>query len=230
MWLTRVAGSGLVWARADEPPPSRMAVSSQLPDGRAATSTGSPTGSPRSSQLEIFALRHQLSVLHRSAKRPKLADADRVFWAWKVRRKARPFEPAGRRSRTDLRDESREPLRGAPRIHGELFKFALTWARSAPASTWFAAENLHQAWRTFLENHVKSLVSADFCTVATIRFEILYVLPVLTHDRRRIHNVQMEYPRTTRHQTGLAGHATPGYAATERQRWTLKTLPTLSAL
>lgn len=120
-----------------------MAVSSELPDGRAATSTGSPTGSPRSSQPEIFALRHQLNVLHRSAKRPKLADADRVFRAWKVRRKARPFEPAGRRSRTDPRDESREPLWSAPRIHGELFKFALTWARSAPASTWFATENLH---------------------------------------------------------------------------------------
>jgi hypothetical protein len=33
-------------------------------------------------QLEILALRHQLSVLHRSVKRPKLTDADRVFWAW----------------------------------------------------------------------------------------------------------------------------------------------------
>src|ERR1700736_1502460 len=33
-------------------------------------------------QLEIIALRHQISVLHRSAKRLKLTDADRVFWAW----------------------------------------------------------------------------------------------------------------------------------------------------
>jgi putative transposase len=33
-------------------------------------------------QLEIVALRHQISVLRRSAKRPKVTDADRVVWAW----------------------------------------------------------------------------------------------------------------------------------------------------
>jgi hypothetical protein len=33
-------------------------------------------------QFEIVALRHQINVLRRSAKRPKLTDADRVFWAW----------------------------------------------------------------------------------------------------------------------------------------------------
>jgi transposase InsO family protein len=43
-----------------------------------------------------------------------------------------------------------------------------------------------QTWRTFLENHVKSLVSVDFFTVPTLRFQILYVFLVLAHDRRRI--------------------------------------------
>src|ERR1700732_1649570 len=43
-----------------------------------------------------------------------------------------------------------------------------------------------QTWRTFLENHVKSMVSVDFFTVPTIRFQILYVFLVLAHDRRRI--------------------------------------------
>ncbi|HEV3312786.1 MAG TPA: integrase, partial [Chloroflexota bacterium] len=34
-------------------------------------------------QIEILALRHQLSVLHRSArKRPRLSPADRMLWAW----------------------------------------------------------------------------------------------------------------------------------------------------
>ena len=34
-------------------------------------------------QVEILALRHQIGVLRRSAKkRPKLTVADRVFWAW----------------------------------------------------------------------------------------------------------------------------------------------------
>ena len=33
-------------------------------------------------QFEILALRHQLSVLQRSVKRPKLTTADRFLWAW----------------------------------------------------------------------------------------------------------------------------------------------------
>ena len=33
-------------------------------------------------QLENLALRHQLGVLRRSAKRPKLTSADRLLWTW----------------------------------------------------------------------------------------------------------------------------------------------------
>jgi hypothetical protein len=33
-------------------------------------------------QVEILALRHQLGVLHRSVKRPRLTAVDRLFWAW----------------------------------------------------------------------------------------------------------------------------------------------------
>ena len=33
-------------------------------------------------QTEILALRHQLSVVQRSASRPRLQPSDRVFWAW----------------------------------------------------------------------------------------------------------------------------------------------------
>ena len=43
-----------------------------------------------------------------------------------------------------------------------------------------------QTWRTFLQNHAKQLVSIDFFTVPTIRFQVLYVFLVLAHDRRRI--------------------------------------------
>ena len=45
------------------------------------------------------------------------------------------------------------------------------------------------AWRTSPENHVNtmvSMVSIDFFTVPTIRFQVLYVFLVLAHDRRRI--------------------------------------------
>jgi hypothetical protein len=43
-----------------------------------------------------------------------------------------------------------------------------------------------QTWRTFLDNHLSQLVSIDFFTVPTIRFQVLYVFLVLAHDRRRI--------------------------------------------
>ena len=43
-----------------------------------------------------------------------------------------------------------------------------------------------QTWPTFLDNHVKSMVSVDFFTVPTIRFQILYVFLILAHDRLRI--------------------------------------------
>jgi hypothetical protein len=42
------------------------------------------------------------------------------------------------------------------------------------------------AGETFLDNHVKSMVSVDYLTVPTIRFQFLYVFLVLAHPRRRI--------------------------------------------
>jgi hypothetical protein len=41
-----------------------------------------------------------------------------------------------------------------------------------------------QTWRAFLENHLKELVSADFFTVPTLRFQVLYVFLIMAHDRR----------------------------------------------
>ncbi len=43
-----------------------------------------------------------------------------------------------------------------------------------------------QSWRTFLDNHVGSLVSIDFFTVPTVTFRVLFVFVVLAHDRRRV--------------------------------------------
>src|SRR5919109_5354739 len=41
--------------------------------------------SRRSMQLEILALRHQLTVYQRSIRRPRIQPADRFLWAWLVR-------------------------------------------------------------------------------------------------------------------------------------------------
>ena len=43
-----------------------------------------------------------------------------------------------------------------------------------------------RTWKPFLTNHIHSMVSVDFFTVPTIRFQILCVFLVLAHERRRI--------------------------------------------
>src|SRR5713226_6541853 len=172
--------------------------------------------------LENLALRHQLGVLRRSVKRPKLTSADRLLWAWLYRvwndwrsslvivkpetviawhrkgfrlfwtwkvRHGQPGRPAVPKDVRELiRRMSREnPLWGAPRIHGELLKLGIDVGETSVGKYMVRGRKPpSQTWRTFLKNHVKTLVSVDFFTVPTIRFQILYVFLVLAHDRRRI--------------------------------------------
>ncbi len=146
-------------------------------------------------QLEILALRHQLGVLQRSVKRPKLASVDRLFWVWlsairkdwracifivkaetviawhrkgfrlfwtwKVRR-GKPGRPwVSREVRELIRTMSREnPIWGAPRIHGELLKLGIDIGETSVSKYMVRRRRPpSQTWRTFLENHVKSVVS-----------------------------------------------------------------------
>jgi len=112
----------------------------------------------------------------------------RLFWTWKIRR-GQPGRPAVPIEVRDLiRRLSREnPIWGAPRIHGELLKLGIDVGETSVSKCMLRHRRPPlQTWRTFLENHVKSLVSVDFFTVPTIRFQILYAFLVLAHDRRRI--------------------------------------------
>jgi len=112
----------------------------------------------------------------------------RLFWTWKVRH-GQPGRPAVPKDVRELiRRMSREnPLWGAPRIHGELLKLGIDVGETSVGKYLVRGRKPpSQTWRTFLENHVKTLVSIDFFTVPTIRFQILYVFLVLAHDRRRI--------------------------------------------
>ena len=83
---------------------------------------------------------------------------------------------------------SREnPLWGAPHIHGELLKLGINIGETSVAKYMVRGRKPpSQTWRTFLNNHVKTLVSVDFFTVPTIRFQVLYVFLVLAHERRRV--------------------------------------------
>jgi len=112
----------------------------------------------------------------------------RQLWAWKIRR-GKPGRPAiAKEVRKLIRMLSREnPLWGAPHIHGELLKLGIDIGETSVSKYMVRHRKPpSQTWRTFLDNHLKPLVSVDFFVVPTIRFQILYVFLVLAHERRRI--------------------------------------------
>jgi hypothetical protein len=107
--------------------------------------------------------------------------ADRLFWTWKARH-GRPGRPSVSKDVRELiRKMSREnPLWGAPRIHGELLKLGIDVGATSVSKYMIRRRKPpSQTWRTFLENHVKTMVSVDFFTVPTIRFQVLYVFLVI---------------------------------------------------
>ena len=111
----------------------------------------------------------------------------RLYWSWKSRpRKGRP------QVSKDIRELIRRmsaanPRWGAPRIHGELGKLGIQVSETTVAKYMLRHRNPpSQTWRTFLTNHIKDLVSADFFVVPTATFRLLFVFVILSHDRRRI--------------------------------------------
>ena len=110
----------------------------------------------------------------------------RLCWKWKSR------HPEGRpsvsREVIDLihRMSLANPGWGAPRIHGELLKLGFELSQATVAKYLVRHRRPpSQNWRTFLKNHMQSLVSADFFVVPTITFRLLFVFVILSHDRRR---------------------------------------------
>jgi len=174
-------------------------------------------------ELENLALRHQIGVLQRSArKRPKSTPWDRLLWVWFSRiwsdwrsalaivkpetviawhhagfrlfwtRKVLRGQPGRPLISREVRDLIRKMCRenpgwGAPRIHGELLKLGFDIGESSVSKYLLRSRRPpSQTWRTFLQNHAQQLVSIDFFTLPTLRFQVLYLFLVLAHDRRRI--------------------------------------------
>jgi len=92
------------------------------------------------------------------------------------------------------------PLWGAPRIHGELAKLGITVSeRTVSRLVRRPRRPPSQTWRTFLANHVATLVSMDFFTVPTLTGRVLFVLVLLSHQRRRVIHVNItEHPTAAR--------------------------------
>jgi putative transposase len=110
----------------------------------------------------------------------------RLYWRRKSRR---------REGRPSLSPEVRNLIRqislanprwGTPRIHGELLKLGIQLSQATVAKYIVRHRKPpSQTWRTFLKNHMKELVSADFLVVPTVTFRVLFVFVILGHDRRR---------------------------------------------
>jgi putative transposase len=99
-------------------------------------------------------------------------------------------------ARPAVPQEVRDPIRilsrhnphwGTPWIHSELLKLGIEITEPTVAKYIVRQrKSPRQTWRTFLQNYITGLVSVDFFTVPTIRFQSLYVFLVLAHDWRRI--------------------------------------------
>jgi hypothetical protein len=88
----------------------------------------------------------------------------RLFWTWKVRH-GQPGRPAiPKEVRELIRNMSRgNPLWGAPQIHGELLKLGSEIGETSVGKYLVRHRRPpSQTWRTFLDNHLKSLVSVGF--------------------------------------------------------------------
>jgi putative transposase len=110
----------------------------------------------------------------------------RLYWRWKSR------HPAGRppvsSEGADLirRMSLANPRWGVPRLRGELLKLGIHISQATVAKYIVRHRKPpSQNWRTFLQNHMRNLVSADFFVVPTITFRLLFVFVILSHDRRR---------------------------------------------
>ena len=79
------------------------------------------------------------------------------------------------------------PLWGAPRIHGELLKLGIDISETTVAKyLGRRPSSPSPTWRTFLRTHLSQCASIDFFTVPTPTFRVLFVLVILSHDRRRV--------------------------------------------
>jgi putative transposase len=117
----------------------------------------------------------------------------KLVWTWKSRRTG-PGRPAVAPEVRALirRMSTANPLWGAPRIHGELQKLGLEISQAA-VSKYLGRRSKppSQTWRTFLNNHLQTLVSVDFFVVPTVLFKVLFVFVVLAHERRRVLHINV---------------------------------------
>ena len=121
-------------------------------------------------------------------------------------RLSRPGAPGRPRIAPEIRGLIRKmsranPSWGSPRIQSELRKLGIDVAKSTVEKYRVRPRKPPSpTWRAFLANHVEELVSLDFFTVSTVRFNVLFVLIILAHDRHRVVHFRVTEHPTVRRQ------------------------------
>ncbi len=124
----------------------------------------------------------------------------RLFWKWKSRPRGRPRVPVNLQ-KLIVEIAMDNPSWGEERIADELLlKIGIqisprTIRRYIPKPPWRPADP-SQLWMTFVKNHTKAIIAADFFVVVTATFQFVYVLIVMEIDTRRI-----LHSNVTRHPT-----------------------------
>ncbi len=118
----------------------------------------------------------------------------RRYWRWRSR-SGRPS--VDREVRKLIRQmNAANPLWGAPRIHGELLKLGIEVSQGTVAKYMVRRRGTpSQNWRSFLRNHAEGIAAIDIFVVASASFRLLYVMIILSHDRRKIsHTAVTDHP------------------------------------
>jgi putative transposase len=112
----------------------------------------------------------------------------RALWRWKSKPRGRP--PKDKEIRDLIRKIANDnPCWGAPKVHSEMLKLGYqvserTVSRTMPKRP--KDPDAIKRWKTFLKNHRHCLAGMDFFVVPTILFRNLYVLFIISHERRRV--------------------------------------------
>ena len=113
----------------------------------------------------------------------------RHYWTWRSRGRSPGRPRISRETQALIRQLVQEnPRWGAPRLVGELQALGHDVSIRTVRRYRHAARRRppSQRWRTFLRNHSPHIWATDLFTVQTVTFGTLYVLVVISHDRRRI--------------------------------------------
>jgi transposase InsO family protein len=109
----------------------------------------------------------------------------RLFWRWR----SRSGRPSVNREIRDLirQMNAANPLWGAPRIHGELIKVGIEISQATVAKYMVRRRGgPSPTWRSFLRNQADGIAAFDVFIVASASFRLLYVMVILSHERRKI--------------------------------------------